>query len=135
MAGRSVKCRLTSSLVPALLLAGHALAVTDIASWQGLRGSQIQSKIVLEGGIMSNGTYSNGQFQNNAIVQHSYGVYYQIDLTESFDAVNQSTADYLIPGLAETSNTLAPNYINGGMFNNDYQFYTFGYASKTDVKP
>lgn len=120
-----------SSLVPMLLLADNAFAITDIASWQGLRGSQIQSKIVLEGGLMTNGTFSNGQWRDTSIVQHSYGVYYQIDLTNSFDAVNQSTDTYMIPGVQETSNTLAPIYIGGGIFHNDYQFYTFGYALKS----
>jgi len=127
------RCCLASCLVSVLLFAPHALATTNIASWQGLRGAQIQTKLVLEGGIMSNGTFSNGQFQNGAIVQHSYGVYYQIDLSQSFDAINNNTDDYLIPGLPETSNTQAPNYIDGGLFHNDYQFYTFGYVSSTDL--
>ncbi|KAK5082654.1 hypothetical protein LTR05_006534 [Lithohypha guttulata] len=102
------------------------MARTDIASWHGLRGSQIQSKIVLEGGIMTNSTFSNGVWSGNAIAQHSYGVYYQIDLTKSFDATNQHTDEYMIPGLSQSSNTQAPNYIAGGLFQNDYQFYTFG---------
>lgn len=101
-------------------LVSRALATSSIIGWEGLRGSQIQSRIVLEGGIMSN---------DSGIVQHSYGVYYQIDLTNSFDAINQSTDDYLIPGLPLTSDIFAPNYIAGGMFHNDYQFYTFGYGT------
>lgn len=115
-------------LMVALLLASNVLAITDIAGWDGLRGSQIQSKIVLEGGLMTNGTFSNRKWSDTSIVQHSYGLYYQIDLTQSFDARNQSTSDYMIAGLPETSNTDAPIYIAGGMFNNDYQFYTFGYV-------
>lgn len=108
------------------MLAGTAQAATNIAGWEGLRGAQIQSKLVLEGGLMTNGTFDGGQWKDTAIVQHSYGVYYQIDLTKSFDAKNQSTDAYMIAGLPETSNTQAPNYIAGGIFNNDYQFYTFG---------
>ncbi|KAK5091842.1 hypothetical protein LTR70_001153 [Exophiala xenobiotica] len=109
------------------LLTGIAQAATNLASWQGLRGAQIQSKIVLEGGLLTNGTFnSDGQWKDTSIVQNSYGVYYQIDLTKSFDAVNENTDTYLIHGLAETSDTSAPNYIGGGIFNNDYQFYTFG---------
>lgn len=122
----------SSCLVAVSLLTGLAQAATNLASWQGLRGAQIQSKIVLEGGLLTNGTFnSDGQWKDTGIVQNSYGVYYQIDLTKSFDAVNENTDAYLVHGLAETSDTSAPNYIDGGMFNNDYQFYTFGYAFNT----
>lgn len=82
---------------------------------------------------MTNGTFSNGEWSGNAIAQHSYGVYYQIDLTKSFDATNQHTDEYMIPGLPQSSNTQAPNYIAGGLFQNDYQFYTFGYVWRRQV--
>lgn len=81
---------------------------------------------------MTNGTFnSNGEWKDTGIVQNSYGVYYQIDLTQSFDIANDSTEDYLKHGLPETSDTSAPNYVDGGMFSNDYQFYTFGYVFDT----
>ncbi|KAK5953338.1 hypothetical protein OHC33_005906 [Knufia fluminis] len=126
MAHLGLRRLVESSLVFSFLLARQAHAVTNIASWQGLRGSQIQSKIVLEGGRITNGTFNNGQWSDTASAQHSYGIYYQIDLTKSFDASIDSTDAYMIPGLPETSNTDAPNYLGGGMFHNDYQFYTFG---------
>lgn len=96
----------------------RAVAKTSIAGWEGLRGAQLQETLVLEGGLMTNGTFSNGKWSDTGIVQHSYGVYYQIDLTASFDATVQDTTEYLKAGLPETSNTQAPNYVAGGLFQN-----------------
>lgn len=79
---------------------------------------QLQKLLVLESGLMTNGTFSNGKWSDTSIVQHSYGVYYQIDLTTSFDATNQDTSEYMKAGLPETSNTQAPNYVAGGLFQN-----------------
>lgn len=108
------------------LLLAMATATTNLASWQGLRGAQIQSKIVLEGGLLTNGTFQDSQWKGTSIVQHSYGVFYELDLTKSFDSNADDTSTYLLPSVQETTNTLAPIYIDGGIFHNDYQFYTWG---------
>lgn len=113
-------------IVPLLL--GSTFAKQNLASWQGLRGAQIQSRIVLEGGLLTNGTFIDGQWKGNSIVQNSYGVFYLIDLAKSFDAYADDISTYMVPGVPETSNTQAPNYIQGGIFHNDYQFYTWGYV-------
>lgn len=58
MARRSIGDDLAPCLMVLLILIGHGFTITDIAGWEGLRGSQVQSTIVLEGGIMTNGTFT-----------------------------------------------------------------------------
>ena len=119
-------CLFTALVTPLLL--ESVLAVTNLSGWQGLRGAQIQKKLILQGGLLGNGTFTDGQWKGTSIVQHSYGINYEIDLTKSFDAHVDDTSTYLIPGLSETTNTQAPNYLYGGLLHNDYQYYTFGYV-------
>lgn len=110
-----------------LLFVNPILAVTNIAGWSGLRGTQIRSKIILEGGIRNEGQWTGSTWSNTSIPDHSYGIYYQIDLDRSFNAKNDSTDDYMKnPGVKAKENPLAPNYAYGAIFNNDYQWYSFG---------
>ncbi|KAK5942844.1 hypothetical protein PMZ80_005410 [Knufia obscura] len=103
------------------------VAKTNWASWQGLRGTQIQSTIVLEGGMITNGTWDGQQWQGGTLTDSSYGLYYHIDLSKDFDALNDDTKDYVfVPEHGERDNPNAPNFVYGAIFDNDYEFYTFG---------
>ena len=110
-----------------LLLTSNVLAKTNWASWQGLRGARIRQTIVLEGGTITNGTWVNGKWATEGFTDSSHGLYYHIDLTKDFDALEQSTNDYIfVPEYGERSNPNEPNFLYGAVFYNDYQFYTFG---------
>jgi len=97
------------------------------ASWFGMRGVQVRSKIALEGGLLSNGTFQDGTWPNAELLLHPKGLYFTIDLTKSLN-ISVERAEQILVQEEENINPKAPNYINGGMFHNDYQWYTFGYV-------
>ena len=104
-------------------------ATSNISAWVGLRGAQIQTTLVLEGVTLFNGTWSDGQWLNMNSMDSTYGFYYQIDLRKSFNAENDSIDSYMfVPEKGERSDPNAPNFRRGALFNNGYQFYTFGYV-------
>lgn len=96
-------------------------------SWFGMRGVQVRSKIALEGGLLSNGTLQDGQCLNCDLIAYPKGLYYTIDLTKSLD-MSVQRADQILVYEEENTDPKAPNYVNGAMFHNDYQWYTFGYV-------
>lgn len=111
-----------SALLAALVWfpAAHA----SFASWFGMRGVQVRNIIALEGGLLSNGTFENGQWNNVGLMQHNNGLYFTMDLSQPLDISKQSP-EQVLTQQEENSNPRAPNYVNGGMFHNDYQWYTF----------
>ncbi|MBA7489612.1 hypothetical protein ES702_00146 [subsurface metagenome] len=118
----------SGAFAAAALWALPAMAVSDIGSWFGLRGTQIQSKMILEGGFLTRGVWTDPTtFSTTSLTtKDPFGVYYQIDLTKDFNAKNDNTSDYLIKGPPEFSDTDWPTYVYGAIFNNNFQWYTFG---------
>lgn len=110
-----------------LTLAAAVIPTTNLSAWTGLRGAQIQTTIVLEGGTLYNGTWRDGKWADFNAVDGTYGYYYHIDLRKSFNAENDSIDSFMfVPEKGERSDPNAPNYRSGALFNNGYQFYTFG---------
>ncbi|KAK5084472.1 hypothetical protein LTR05_005548 [Lithohypha guttulata] len=121
-------------LVSALSVIWVIIPVTlaGIANWDGLRGVQIREIIALEGGLLTDGIFSNGDWADTKIRNADKGLYLKINLTNSFNIHNQTADEILIRGEQENSDPSAPNYISGGMFHNDYQWYTFGGQADKD---
>lgn len=118
-----ISARLVSVLlVVAIWLPG---SLASYASWFGLRGVQVQNIVALEGGLLSNGTFENNEWTGVDLVQHPNGLYFKMDLTKPLNIPNQDP-EQILTAESENTNPRAPNYVNGGMFHNDYQWYTFG---------
>jgi len=92
-----------------------------------MRGVQVRSILALEGGYLSSGTFKDGDCLDCDLVPHPKGLYYTIDLTKSLN-MSVQRADQILNKTDENTNPEAPNYNDGGMFHNDYQWYTFGYV-------
>lgn len=100
-------------LINAALVAATG-ASSNISVWVCLRGTQIQTTLVLEGGKLFNGIWSDGQWLNMDSMDSTYGFYYQIDLRKSFNAENDSIDSYMfVPEKGERSDRNAPNFLRG----------------------
>lgn len=53
-------------------------------------------QIVLEGGLMTEGTFTDGQWRDASLAPRFNGAYYQIDLSRLFDAVRQRPEEYML---------------------------------------
>lgn len=113
------------SLSSLLLLASPALA-SSIASWTGLSGTQIQSKIILQGGLLTWADWDNSSssYVNSKLDPALRGLLYEINLNQSFN-VNDNISNYLIKG-PDLYTDDSPNYAYGSIFNNYYSWFTFG---------
>lgn len=113
-----------------LLLAGCSLvsADTGIASWLGLRGAVIRDVVVLEGGSLTEGTWSDSKWNSPSQADASYGLYKNLSLCNSIDISSQNTYNLLAdPGpVPPSASSDDPVYVGGGMFYNNHQFYTYG---------
>lgn len=117
-------------LILPLLLVGCSLvsADTSIVSWWGHRGAIIQDVVVLEGGTLTEGTWSNSKWNSPSTADVSYGLYKNLSLCNSIDISNQNTYSLLAnPGpVPPSASSDWPVYSGGGMFYNNHQFYTYG---------
>ena len=94
-----------------------------------MRGVQIRQEFILEGGVLTNGTWdtATSSWKNTGIVDGTKGYKYYVDLTKDFNAKTQSTTDYLLPKFSDTAKQAQdPNFVSGAIFANSYEFYTFG---------
>lgn len=114
--------------LPALLLAafGSSMVNADsIAGWQGVRATQINDTWILQGGLMSSGPFANGKF-DASVVGHPNGYYYQLPLNQSFSTSTSNSLQIIGANIGMGQSTSRSNYIGGGIFSNDHQWYTFG---------
>jgi len=101
------------------LLASVAIAAGstqyDFCFWTQFRAAVIRDQVWIDGGEL---------FANNSM-QAGRGTIYSLNFSSSFDAETNLTTLFK-PEIYEQSTNIAPLYVDGTMFANDYEFYLFG---------
>lgn len=99
--------------------------VSNVAYWLNPRGAIIQRTLVVEGGMLARGSYTNGKFSNINITGNAHGLLYYMDLGTSFNT-STDAIDTLMEPVNESDTLSMKNWIGGGLFATEYEWYTFG---------
>lgn len=132
MTVRSKRQILWNILLTNVLCTGLTAASSTFASWLGPRAALIQSRIFIEGGIISRGnyagTFAKSSWSDVTVYKPGGGSLFNVSLCESFD-IQTTNTDNLLNPMTETLDSTAPVWVGGSLFTNNYEFYTFGCVS------
>jgi hypothetical protein len=103
------------------LLASVAIAAGstqyDFCQWTQVRAAVVRDQVWIDG----------GELWTNNSAQVGLNEFYYLNFSSPFDATTNLTTLFNSKSkIDEQSTNIAPHYIDGTMFANDYEFYLFG---------
>lgn len=96
----------------------------DIAGWQSPRVAVVQSRVYIEGGLLDEGSFVNDTWSYMYQAPTQFGSLYSLDLKQN---ISQSTfASQLNFTPVSLLSSDIPVWVDGGIFYDTYNLYTFG---------